>query len=201
MSEDEKGSKRLLNVSAQGVTLFSSVAALLVSICTLVYLLFPNLKPIETLSATITKISVDKSVPSFMFYEQHPQALERNDLDSREIDLGAVVYVQANLQGSRNRHFAIHGVLHFAGEDIPIIDSYQEYSGTIVTPTVSNQHVTLATWIPLPPATERTAVMKLYIRAELYQLSVVDGEIIYRRDSGTLLDVSDSEPLTWPPPP
>lgn len=200
MAEEEKGSKRLLNFSKEGIALFSSVTALLVSIYSLSVSMFPNLKPVETSSATITKVSVDMSVPWWMFYDQYPQAVGRDSVNTRdmEIDLGAVVYVQANLQGSRNKHFAIHGVLHYVGENIPYIDENQEYSGTIVKQTVSDQRVTLVTWIRLPPVGDDTPVRKLFIRAELYQLAVHHGKVSYRRDRGTLLDVSDSEPLTWP---
>jgi hypothetical protein len=149
MGEEEKGSKRLLNFSKEGVALFSSVTALLVSIYSLSVSMFPNLKPVETSSAAITKVSVDMSVPWWMFYDQYPQAVGRGSVGPRaeEIGLGAVVYVQANLQGSRNKHFAIHGVLHYVGENIPYIDENQEYSGTLVTPTVSDQRVTLVVTI------------------------------------------------------
>jgi hypothetical protein len=203
MGEKEKGSKRLLNLSAQGVTLISSVATFLIAITTLVYLVFPNMKPAEAFSATITKVSVDLSVPSWIFFEQYPQALGRdrqssNSEDSSSLEdrsLGAVVYVQVDLRGSRNRHFAIHGVLSHVGDDVPLIDESKEYTGTIVTPTVSDQRVTLVTWIPLPPVADRS---KLYVRAGLYQLAVDHGQVIHRRDSGTLLDVSDSKPLIYP---
>jgi hypothetical protein len=190
MAEEEKGSNRLLNLSAQGVRDFSSVATFLVTITTLVYLVFPNMKPVEAFSATITKVSVDLSVPSWVFFEQYPQAIGRD-----RSDLGAVVYVQADLRGSRNRHFAIHGVLYHVGDDVPLIDESKEYTGTIVTPTVSDQRVTLVTWIALPPVSERS---KLYVRAGLYELAVAHGQVIHRRDRGTLLDVSDSKPLTYP---
>jgi hypothetical protein len=203
MAEEEKGSNRLLNLSAQGIRDFSSVATFLVTITTLVYLVFPSMKPVEAFSATITKVSVDLSVPSWVFFEQYPQALGRDRQNSNsddsssdeDSDLGAVVYVQADLQGSRNKHFAIHGVLSFVGDDVPLIDESKEYTGTIVTPTVSDQRVTLVTWIALPPVSERS---KLYVRAGLYQLAVAHGQVIHRRDSGTLLDVSDSRPLTYP---
>lgn len=192
MAEEEKGSKRLLNLSAKDVTPLS-VATFLVVITTLAHSLFPNTKPVEAFSATITKVSVDLSVPSWEFFEQYPQAIGR---DRR--GLGAVVYVQADLRGSRNRHFAIHGVLSHVGDDVPLIDESdesKEYTGTIVTPTVSDQRVTLVTWIALPPVADRS---KLYVRAGLYQLAVAHGQVIYRRDSGTLLDVSDSKPLIYP---
>jgi len=55
MAEEEKGSNRLLNLSAQSVRDFSSVATFLVTITTLVYLVFPNMKPVEAFSATITR--------------------------------------------------------------------------------------------------------------------------------------------------
>jgi hypothetical protein len=203
MAEQEKGSNRLLNLSAQGVRDFSSVATFLVTITTLVYLVFPNMKPVEASSATITKVSVDLSVTDWMFFEQYPQALGRDRQDSNsdesssweDTSLGAVVYVQADLKGSRNRHFAIHGVVSHVGDDVPLITESKEYTGTVVTPTVSDQRVTLVTWVPLPPVADGS---KLYIRAGLYQLAVAHGQIIYRRDSGTLLDVSDSKTLTYP---
>jgi hypothetical protein len=65
MGEEEKGSERLLNLSAQDVT---QAATLLVTLVTLVYLVFPSMRPVETSSATITKVSVDLSVPSWMFF-------------------------------------------------------------------------------------------------------------------------------------
>jgi hypothetical protein len=200
MGEEGKGSKRLLTFSKESAALLLSVTAILTSIYSLSVSMFPSLKPVETSYAAITKVSVDMSVPWWMFYDQYPQAVGRDSVSPRamEIDLGAVVYVQANLQGSRNKHFAVHGVLHFVGENIPVIDENQEYSGTIVTPTVSDQRVTLVTWIPLPPVGDDSPVRKLYIRAELYQLAVDHGNVSYRREKGTLLDVSDSEPLTWP---
>jgi hypothetical protein len=199
MGEEEKGSKQLLNLSAQDVT---QAATLLVTLVTLVYLVFPSMRPVEASSATITKVSVDLSVPSWMFFKQHPQALGHDrpsfNPDSpgfEERDLGAVVYVQANLQGYRNKHLAAHGVVHFVGVNVPLIDESQEYTGTIVIPTVSDQRVTLVTWIALPPVSDRS---KLYIRAELYQLAVAHGQVSHRRDSGTLLDVSDSKSLIYP---
>jgi hypothetical protein len=189
-----------------------SLVTIISSLCALLFLVRPTLKPREEVGATIDKVKLERDVTLREFLDRTGLVFHGPDANL----IGLVIYAQVNLHGLPDSRYAIWcKVLDAANESAVLPMGITEHAEVTETfsPQAPADKVVLRAWIAQPLPVARRVVGpgaslaplvesdRLKVRVELYDVgghgacrATLCGQATPR-----LLDVVDSRPFPLQP--
>jgi hypothetical protein len=172
------------------IPILVSLAALITSTITLLFIARPELKPKEKLGASISKIEVEQGITYAQYStEVYGQAGSLPGIS--EDRPGYVVYVTVNLEGFQQREYLINPRLYVA-KTRQYASFFKESFGftTGFSPAASADKIAIRAWNPRPPS--GTYFVRVLLFDQGPRIEHGSGD---RTARGTLLDFADSQPF------